>query len=417
MMLLRLAFVSSCFALVTGCDADPAPSTDATTDSSDSADTTTPPGGDGDIEGDATPETDDGATDTAVEDVTPDADTGDGLHRVGYRTGSLTYDPADGSGERTLRLAFWYPTGDTTGDDVRYLNFVSAPGVLGGAAPLGGPAPVVVFSHGNTAYAEQSAFFTEFLAAHGFLVVAPDHTGNTFGQPLEPDIFHWRPTDIGAVVDHLGALPDTDPIAALVSDDIAVAGHSFGGYTVLAVGGARWDVDAMLAYCAADAIQLGGCDALREDEAIFRQGFLDPRVDAVISMSPGIVGVFGDAGLTHIDLPTLLVTGSLDQRTPNAIEGDPAWAQLSGSDGNLRIDLATAGHFTFSDACSLGLNIGVGDGCGEGFIEPSRAHVAVNAYALAFLRLHLLGDDSGRPLLEGREAADAEVTLSIGAER
>lgn len=414
MWVCRPLLLSSCFALLAGCDSDSASTTDTSLDASDAADTAAPSDRDASPE-DAAPEVD---ADTAdAEATTPDTEAGDGLHHVGYRTGSLTYRPADGSGERTLRLAFWYPTADTTGEEVRYLNFVPAPGVLGGAAPLGGPAPVVVFSHGNTAYAEQSAFFTEFLAARGFLVVAPDHTGNTFGQPLDPGIFHWRPTDLTAVIDHLGALPDTDPIAALVSDDIAVAGHSFGGYTVLAVGGARWAVDAMLAYCEADAIQLGGCDSLRDAEAIFRAGFLDPRVDAVISMSPGIVGVFGDSGLTHIDVPTLLVTGSRDQRTPNALEGDPAWAQLSGSDQNLRIDLATAGHFTFSDACSLPITIGADDGCGEGFIEPARAHAAVNAYALAFLRLHLAGDDSGAGLLSGAETVDPEVTLSIGVDR
>lgn len=337
-------------------------------------------------------------------------------YRVGYRKGSLSYAPADGSGERALRLAFWYPTTDTSGAPVRYLNFIDAPDVLGDAAPAGGPAPVVVFSHGNNAYAEQSAFFTEMLASQGFLVVAPDHTGNTIGVPLPHDVgmFHWRPTDVRAVIDHLVSLPADDPIAPLVSDAIAVAGHSFGGYTALVVGGASWDVDATVAYCETESIQLGACDDLTANEGTFREGFLDPRVQAVISMSPGLINVFGDSGVTRIDVPTLLVTASLDQRTPNATEGDPAWRQLSRSGHNLRIDLATAGHFTYSDVCALGLSIGSGDGCGDGFIDPDRAHTAVNAYALAFLRLHLLGDDAGAALLSGADTIDPEVTLSVG---
>ena len=353
------------------------------------------------------------ATD-AAETADNDSGPGEPVHRVGFRTGSHTYSPADGSADRTLRVAYWYPTDDTTGDEVRYLTFIPAPGVLGGAAPRGGPAPVVVFSHGNTAYAEQSAFFSEFLASRGFLVVAPDHTGNTVGQPLDVGIFQWRPADISAVIDHLEALPGDEPLAKLMSDKIAVAGHSFGGYTALAVGGAAWDVDAMLAYCEAGAIELGGCESLVASEAIYREGFLDPRVDAVISMAPGIVLVFGGGGIAQMPLPTMLVTGSRDKRTPNATNGDLAWTQLAGSSDNLRLDFASAGHFSFSDACTLPVSIGVGDGCGEGFIDSARVHAAVNAFALAFLRLHLLGDAAGQPLLSGAESIEPDLTLSLG---
>jgi len=363
-----------------------------------------------------TPDLTDSVDDTA-DTSDADADPSAPPHRVGYRQGSVTYDPPDGSAARTLRIAYWYPTADTTGDEVRYLNFFPAPGVLGGAAPTGGPAPVVVFSHGNTAFAEQSVFFTELLASQGFLVVAPDHTGNTVGQPIDVSIFHWRPSDISAVIDHLEALPSDNPLSALVSDRIAVTGHSFGGYTTLTVGGASWDVDALLVYCQTGAIPLGGCDALVAHEALYRAGFLDTRVDALVSMSPGVVGVFGDSGVSQIAIPTLLVTGALDKTTTNATDGDPAWAQLSGSRDNLRLDFATAGHFTFSDACALPIAIGEDDGCGEGFIEPARAHAAINAYALAFLRLHLQGDDAGAALLSGAEVIEPDATLSLGEDR
>lgn len=385
----------------------------------------TDPGGTADAELDADTASDDGAPDSeSAPDTSPSVDAVDtsdvaalepGVHRVGYRKGSLTYSPDDGSADRTLRVVYWYPTDDTTGEEVRYLTFIPAPGVLGNAAPAGGPAPVVVFSHGNTSYAEQSAFFTAFLASRGFLVVAPDHEGNTVGLPLDVGIFQWRPGDLSAVIDHLTSLPAGEPLGGLVSDKIAVTGHSFGGYTALAVGGAAWDVDGMLAYCQTSAIELGGCDSLTSSEAIYRAGFLDPRVDAVISMSPGIVQVFGADGIAQMTLPTMLVTGSRDKRTPNATNGDPAWAQLAGSAANLRLDFASAGHFTFSDACSLPVSIGVGDGCGEGFIDPAPVHAAVNAYALAFLRKHLLRDASGEALLTGAESIEPDLTLSIGA--
>jgi predicted dienelactone hydrolase len=199
-----------------------------------------------------------------------------------------------------------------------------------------------------------------------------------------------------------------------VSDRIAVAGHSFGGYTTLAVGGGQWDIDLLLAFCASGTLPAGGCNALTTYESIYREGFLDPRVDALLPMTPGAVILFGAEGLTDIAPPTLLLTGALDQTTPNATDGDPAWLGLATSTDHLRVDFATAGHFTFSDACTLNLGVAITDGCGPGFLPSERAHRAINAYALAFLDLHLRDDRRGAALLSGELTIEPDVTLSFG---
>ncbi len=57
-------------------------------------------------------------------------------------------------------------------------------------APLAQPAnqdgswPVVVFSHGRGGFKEQNTFLAEALAANGYLVIAPDHTGGAFATSL-----------------------------------------------------------------------------------------------------------------------------------------------------------------------------------------------------------------------------------------
>jgi len=350
-----------------------------------------------------------------------DSDVPDGPSRgefnVGFTSDSVTYEPADGSGPRTLRVVYWYPTRAMTGDSVLYAGLLPAPGVLGGAAPVTdrGTLPVVIFSHGNTSFAEQSFFFTEFLASHGYLVVAMDHTGNTFGGEQDIRIFHWRPMDISAVIDHIQALSQDAPLAPLVGDAIAVSGHSFGGYTTLAAGGARWDVDLILAYCVDNEIPLDGCSSIVDNEAIYRGSFLDPRIDALIPMAPGASFTFGASGIEQITLPTLLVTAGLDQTTTEVDDGDPTWAQLAHvSSDNLRIDFATGGHFTFSDACSLPLGIGDTDGCGPANLPAAAAHEAVNAYALAFLDRHLRGVESNSALLDGTLRIEPDVTFSHG---
>ncbi len=364
------------------------------------------------------------AGDAVAPDSTSDTADGDtalepgarGPYRVGHREETLTYEGNDGSGPRSIRLVTWYPTEATTGDEVIYASLIPASSeILGGAPPADiGPRPVVIFSHGNGSIAEQSFFFTEFLASHGYLVLACDHTGNSFGTGTAIEVFHRRPADISAIIDHLEALPSTDPLAALVSDRIAVTGHSFGGYTTLTVGGAMWDVDILLNYCAGASLPLGGCDVLKAHETLYRTGFLDPRVDALIPMTPGAVLLFGGSGIANVGLPTLLMTGGLDGTTPDATDGDPAWEQLSGGPDNIRVAFATAGHFTFSDACTLSLGATFSDGCGPGFILPENAHRAINAYALAFLGKHLLGDASQDDLLTGERAIEPDVTLSFG---
>ena len=47
------------------------------------------------------------------------------------------------------------------------------------------PCPLVVFSHGNSGLRRQSTFLTTHLASWGFVVAAPDHTGNTFEEMMQ----------------------------------------------------------------------------------------------------------------------------------------------------------------------------------------------------------------------------------------
>lgn len=340
-----------------------------------------------------------------------------GPFRVGYLETSLTYAPPDGSPDRTLRLALWYPTDAMTGEEVAYRGLLPAPEVLGGVplAATDGPLPVVLFSHGNTSFAEQSHFLTTFLASHGHVVAAPDHTGNSLGAGDPPaSMFHWRPADLSAVLDHLLDADAPALLAGRLSATAAVTGHSFGGYTALAATGGQIDVDHLGALCDDGALPIDGCTALRTHEALYRAGFGDPRIVASVPMTPGAVVVFGAAGLDGVAVPTLLMTGALDRTTPDATNGDPAWTALAGDARNLRAIFSTGGHFTFTNGCDLAPDVLREDGCGEAFIPPATAHRAINALTLAFLRRHLAQDDRDAALLAGDVALTPDLTLVRG---
>jgi len=146
--------------------------------------------------------------------------------------------------ERVLPTEIWYPAsgGHLESDD--------APHPLGmphratsDAKPLDSPCPLVAFSHGNSGLRQQSTFLMTHLASWGFVVVAPDHVGNTFSEMLAlPDeearrethlrMRAQRPHDIHAAI---RALLDAghagDVLPPLDAARLGLLGHSFGGWT------------------------------------------------------------------------------------------------------------------------------------------------------------------------------------------
>lgn len=79
--------------------------------------------------------------------------------------------------KETVTVAVWYPTDK---EPSRYVYRGVPPGVsrLALEAPLaarGRPYPLVLFAHGGFGSGFNSAFFMEYLASHGYIVVAPDY--------------------------------------------------------------------------------------------------------------------------------------------------------------------------------------------------------------------------------------------------
>lgn len=359
----------------------------------------------------------DGQTDddvwTSSLPVAQPLDVPEGGFGVGYTRLSVTYTPDTFDTPRTLEVAVWYPTTDTEGTATSYLGYIARPEVLTDATLAGQALPTVIFSHGNNGIETQSYFLTEELASQGWLVIAPRHTSNSFldfSQALFPVMFIWRPLDIRTTLDAFEQFAGADMFAGAMSEDVVAAGHSFGGFTTLAVGGATMDVAAVDAACAANPEACGGYWT-EPRRALVADGFRDPRIDALVPMAPWRVGgVLAADGTEAIDLPTFLWTATLDETTTNLMDGDPIWSGLA-HDDNRRIDFETGGHLTFANACEFGLV--EGDGCGAGFIEPSDAFAIINEYSVAFVEQVILGSDRAS-LLDGIDPAVPDgATLSV----
>lgn len=358
----------------------------------------------------------DSAADAGPDAAAPLPDiTVDGPFSVGFRTLEVSYTPATFDAVRTLQVAVWYPTEATSGPTATYEELVERDAVFTDAPPAGdAPFPVLVFSHGNGGIAEQNWTLCERLATHGWLVVAPAHKGNTFfdfDKKLDPVMFLLRPMDVSATLDAMEALAPGDPLSGRVGEHIALAGHSFGGYTTLVVGGAALDVDFVDATCALDTS--GACELWTEPRRqLALAGFRDDRFEALVPMAPSTHGgLLGEGATGSITAPTLMMTGDLDLTTPDATNGDILWGGMVGSQ-HLRLGFPTAGHYTFSNACELGLGVGADDGCGEAFIARDRALAILDAFTLGWLRYHLMGDASVLPLLDGEDPLADGLVLS-----
>ncbi len=398
--------------LVSACGDD---ATGASTDASDTNDTSSSGTTTSDDETTTTDDTTTGGGETTttttggVEDFPPADEPGP--YGVGFRTIDVTYTPEGFDEERTINVSIWYPTDDASGDPTVYFDLITRDDVYLDATPVGGLHPVFAFSHGNGGIAEQSFFLTEYFASHGWIVVAPDHTGNTLTDidaALIPDMVVLRPLDITAMLDEVYDLPASDPLAGLLDDVLVASGHSFGGYTTLALAGGNFDVDSIIDECEIDPMGLVCASLTPERITQLKAGFADARVDLALPLTPGAIAIFGDQGLSAIEVPTMLMTSLLDETTPNDQDGDPAWSGLA-DPRDLRVEFLTGGHYTFTFACEAGLI--EGDGCGDDFIAPAEAFDVINTYALAFVRDRLWGDPSVQSILDGSEPLSDVVTL------
>lgn len=334
-----------------------------------------------------------------------------GPYQVGYTNREVTYQAQGADEPRALRLAIWYPTRDTEGEtSVYYRRLLPRPDIFKDASvgPTD-PAPLLLFSHGNAALAEQSYFMQEFFATHGWVVAAPDHTGNTVSDTqgaIDLTMAVFRPQDITAVLDQLLDLDHEDLLAGVVDPEkIALSGHSFGGFTTLALAGASIAVEDLHTYCEHNSDDM--CDILNPENGwddILRDGYFDPRIKAAIPQAPGGYQAFLD-GLAEIETPTLLFTGGMDNTLKPHDEGDPIWAAMRGQQ-HIRVNLPTAGHFTFSNLCDIfgmAVEMVAEDGCAERFIPPPKAYQIINAYSLAFARQVLFNEQLNADLLDGTD--------------
>lgn len=190
--------------------------------------------------------------------------------------------------------------------------------------------PVIVISHGLGSDRTSFTYLAEQLASYGFAVVVPEHPGSNAkqlqsllsgraNQVAEPNEFINRPLDVKYLLDQLQRLDAYNPSFQLNFQQVGVIGQSFGGYTALALAGARLNFKQLQTNCDEpndiwNVSLLLQCRALDLPETDYN--LQDPRVKAAIAINPIDSSIFGQAGLERIQVPVMIVGGSTDTVAP-----------------------------------------------------------------------------------------------------
>lgn len=342
----------------------------------------------------------------AIDPATFDIDDA-GPFQCGHRVLSTTYTPRAGGPSRTLPVHVWYPTTATDGEHSRYRGIFQDP-FAWEDAPVAKPAwptgfPVLLHSHGYMGFAGNSYRMMCHFAMHGWVAIAPEHVGNTLTDtpdPLPLSAFSSRPLDVRAAFDHVVGLPAEDPLAGTLDEArVAVSGHSFGIFTAWALAGASFDRAVIESQCASGKI--GSCSD--EELAMFDAPLADPRVRAAMPMAGGKHAFFGDHGLDAVEVPVLLMTGSLDD-----VGGDDVFANVT------QVALSWA---DVEGGChqlyGLGNTSVGGESCKQ--LPDEEGFALVNPYLLATARYHVLGERGER--VRGLVEDDAGLSPKIRVQR
>jgi len=185
--------------------------------------------------------------------------------------------------------------------------------------------PLVVVSHGNGGSHLLYRTICTHLAKNGYVVVMPEHPGNNRNNnELEGTYENLvnRPRHIRLTID--AVLSDAFFTACVQANNVAVIGHSIGGYAALAVaGGMPWSEDR------------------RRVEVV-----ADPRVKALVLLAPATPWYLAEGSLGNVQVPILMLIAEHDPYTPRwhadlVLDSVPDRNQVT-----FRV-VENAGHFSF----------------------------------------------------------------------
>lgn len=288
----------------------------------------------------------------------------------GYRTGvfeDTSRSDWHNRSKRPIAWSAWYPIDEaSSGERPSGSYFELGDVALDAALTERTKLPVVLLSHGTGGTAESLGWLARALAQKGYVVLGANHHGNTSLEPyLAEGFLCWweRASDLSAMLTALGT---TGFFAnKLDYDQVHAVGFSLGGYSVLALSGARTCLDEFDHWRSANGITEGGpkefpnaadsIPTLMTTSDVFRRSWTghgddrtDKRIKSVVAIAPAPpIRSFVPQSITELQVPCLILTGGADREAPSKHCAD--WLLLQNPDLQHH-DLGNdVGHYTFLD--------------------------------------------------------------------
>lgn len=298
--------------------------------------------------------------------------------RVGYTTLSIP-DPPD----RPLEVGLWYPTdaAPTSVDMGLSRQMVAQDGPV-----VGHGLALVVMSHGNGGGFASHADTAVALAAAGFVVAAPNHTGDNFRDESYVGTAHWltdRTRHLKVVTDYM--LRDW-PGHARLDGRVGVFGFSAGAFTALVTVGGVPDLRRVAAHCrVAPELACTLWPELPTTSPPPESWVRDRRISAAVIAAPGLGFTFEPDGLAHLTAVVQVWSAGDDRIVPYATNTAMVLRQLPTPLDHHEVP--RAGHMSFITPCKPGVAPRLCRDV-EGF-DRAAFHAELNRSAVAFYRVHL----------------------------
>lgn len=260
------------------------------------------------------------------------------------------------------------------------------------------PYPVLVISHGFNSDRSTYAYLAQHLASHGYVVIMPEHPGSNGQQiadllrgraqdVIDRTEFLDRPLDISYLLDQLGKNSIADPRfqGRLNLEKVGILGHSYGGYTALALAGAKPNFEQLRQTCSTgldntfNVSLVLQCQALQSSYPTL--DLADSRIQSVIAISPIGSNLFGKSGYQNVNVPVMMITGGADTIAPALLEQIQPFTWLTTPEKRLVL-INNGTHFSTGNTASTSPDILPGFGDARG--PSALARYYIKALSTAF---------------------------------
>lgn len=268
------------------------------------------------------------------------------------------------------------------------------------------PAPLIVIAPGLNTDWQNFEYIAKHLASYGFGVAGVNFPGTNAkridavlkGLDTPPLDNQWvlQPQVVTRLLDEIENKSQVDSAwqGKLDLQNVGIIGQSLGGYTAMAIAGAKVDWQHLQQECQT----IGNPEQINLNSALFWQcqgaansipdtDLQDERIVAAIAVNPVTNPVFSESGINRLKTPLMMIAGDKDLFTPALDEQLLPFSWLSEIDKYLVL-VKNSTHFSFiggedSDNDEIGLPLRIADD------DPALARSYLEVLSVAFFKIYL----------------------------